>query len=194
MSLLDIVDSLDLGDDAEGMAEFMKAVYPLLFGAAYDQASDELPVDVSFDVTNPQIQKTIDKLATRIGGVPDTVKDLVRGIVGNALEGEEVTDAEGNTRTVIPSAKEIAARIREAGATDKVYRSVLIARTETATAMNLGATHAYEDAGVEKVEVLDGDGDEICASVNGTTQTLEWARSNPIGHPGCTRAFAPVVE
>jgi hypothetical protein len=70
----------------------------------------------------------------------------------------------------------------------------MIAQTETAVAFNTGAVLSYREAGIEKVEVLDGDEDEDCASVNGTTQTLEWAMDNPVAHPHCTRAFSPVVD
>jgi hypothetical protein len=45
--------------------------------------------------------------------------------------------------------------------------------------------------GVKEVEVLDGDDDEECASANGQIWTLEEASDNPLGHPNCTRAFAP---
>lgn len=189
--LLDQLDSLDLSDEADDMADFMRQIYPALFGAAYDEAGDVLPVEVSFDVTNPAIQKSINKLAERIKGVPDTVRDMVRTIVADALKGEY---DEGAGRVVVPSNKEIAARIRAQGDIQSEYRSQMIARTETATAMNLGATHAYEDAGIEQVEVMDGDDDAECAQANGQTWSLDDARANPIAHPNCTRAFAPVVN
>lgn len=188
--MLDRVDALDFSGEADDMAAFMREVYPLLFGAAYSEASDTLPVAVEYDVTNPRIQGQIEKLATRIKGVPDTVREMVRGVVAKALDGEY---DEGAGRVVVPSISEIAARIRAQGGIDTAYRARLIARTESATAMNLGHTYAYEDAGVSEVDVFDGDEDEPCASVNGTVQSLEWARENPIGHPNCTRAFGPRV-
>jgi hypothetical protein len=59
--------------------------------------------------------------------------------------------------------------------------------------MNVGAILSYREAGLEKVEVLDGDGDDICAEADGQIWTLEQAEANPLGHPGCTRSFAPIV-
>lgn len=189
--LLDQIDALDLSGDQDSMEAFMREVYPLLFGAAYDEASADLPVAVSYDVTNPAIQGQIDKLAKRIRGVPDTVKENVRSVVGQALEGEYNEDL---GRTVVPSNAEIAQRIRAAGVTDSEYRSRMIARTETATAMNLGHTFAYGDAGVSEVDVADGDDDGPCADANGQRWSLDDAQANPIEHPNCTRAFLPVLE
>lgn len=190
---LDAVDDEDMGDDADSMESFMRDQYPKLFGLSYDEANaaGNLPVSVTFDQTNPAIQKSIDKLATRIRGVADTTKDDIRGLVSKALEGS-YDDNLG--RTVIPSNKEIAQQIRDQGAISSVSRSDMIARTETATAMNLGATYAYEDAGVSEVDVMDGDDDEDCADADGQTWSLDDARDNPIAHPNCTRAFSPVVK
>lgn len=188
--LLDQIDALDLSGDQDSMEAFMREVYPLLFGAAYDEVSGDLPVQVEYDTTNPAIQRAIDKLATRVRGVSDTVRENIRNLVGTALEGEY---DEGAGRVVIPSNSEIAARIRAAGITDSEYRSRMIARTETGTAFNLGHTYAYEDAGVTEVEVMDGEDDPECAQANGAVWSLEDARDNPLGHPNCVRAFAPRV-
>jgi hypothetical protein len=190
---LDVVDDEDFDGDADSIEEFMRGIYPDIFSAAYDEVNGagSLPVEVAFDVTNPHVKKAIDKLATRIRGVADTTKDDIRGLVSKALDGEY--DA-GADRTVIPSNKEIAQRIRDQGDIDSVSRSEMIARTETATGMNLGATYAYEDAGVSEVDVMDGDDDEECASADGQTWSLDDARDSPIAHPNCTRAFSPVVK
>ncbi len=57
-----------------------------------------------------------------------------------------------------------------------------------------GAVVSYQEAGIKEVDVLDGDGDAICAQADGQRWTLEEAQANPLGHPGCTRAFSPVVD
>lgn len=188
--LLDSLDNLALDAEANGIEAFMRELYPLMFGAAYDEANEDLPVDVAYDTTNPAIQRTIDRLATRVRGVSDTVRENIRNLIGTALEGEYDEGAGG---VVIPSNAEIAARIRAAGITDSEYRSRMIARTETGTAFNLGHTYAYEDAGVSEVEVMDGEDDPECAQANGSVWSLEEARDNPLQHPNCVRAFAPRV-
>jgi SPP1 gp7 family putative phage head morphogenesis protein len=190
--LLDRLDSMDFGDDADAIEAFMREeIYPAIFGVAYDEANGmDLPISVEFDVTDPNVKKAIDKLATRIRGVADTTKDSIRSTVSKALEGEY---NEGAGRVIIPSNKEIAKRIREQGDIDSESRALTIARTETATGLNLGHTFAYEDAGVDQVEVMDGDDDEDCAAANGQIWSLDDARDNPIAHPNCTRSFAPYV-
>jgi gas vesicle protein len=137
-----------LGDDLAGI---MRPYYADLFGLAYDDANDVLPTQVSFDLSNPHIKKTIDGLAKRIKGVSATMKEDVRGWVERGTE-------EGLTT------KQIAEQIRSKAEDIGKSRSEMIARTESATAYNLGGIHAYEDGGISKVEVLDGDDDEDCSA------------------------------
>lgn len=73
------------------------------------------------------------------------------------------------------------------------WRLDRISRTETTAAYNLGSVAQYREAGVALVEVVDGDGDDICAQANGSLWTLEQAQSDPLGHPNCTRTFIPEV-
>ena len=73
-------------------------------------------------------------------------------------------------------------------------RAKTIARTEIANAQNTGTIARYQVAGVTRVRVYDGDYDELCDSLNGTIQTMDWAIANPTAHPNCTRSFAPIVE
>jgi len=91
------------------------------------------------------------------------------------------------------------------------WRSLTIARTETAFAYNEGAIQVYESAGVEYVELRDGHGclpqghdDEAPPAEPGAVGALQssrqadrqvWtrdmARAYPVGHPNCVRAFLP---
>lgn len=168
----------EMGDD---VAETMKPYYAQLFELSYDDAGSVIGDALDFDLSNPQVKKTLSSLAKQIKSVADTTRDEIRGLVGRATE-------EGW------SVGKLAAQIREHGDNMSKSRSLLISRTESGTGYNLGATLAYEQAGLSKVDVLDGDDDEACSSVNGTTQTLEWARANPLGHPNCTRAFLPHLD
>lgn len=165
---------------ADEVEATMRVYHKQLFSLAFEGASDELGIGIDFDLSNPRIKETLSGLAKRIRDVADTTRDEIRVLVGNATE-------EGW------SMEELAKRIREKGEISKRTRALTIARTETATATNTGAILAYETAGVKSVEVLDGDDDEDCASVNGQTWTLEEAMDNPIAHPNCTRAFAAIV-
>ena len=72
-------------------------------------------------------------------------------------------------------------------------RAKVIARTETANALNGGTASRYRASGITHVRIHDGTGDPECASVNGTTQTVDWFESNPINHPNCTMAASPIT-
>ena len=174
------VDAYDWDGVADDMAAALSEVYPDLFKLAYLAANADLPVSVSFDLKNPRVKDTIAELAKNIRGVSDSIKESARGVVDSGLDAGHST-------------QQIAKALREYGVTDSKSRSETIARTETATAYNRGATLAYRDAGVTRVRVLDGDFDEVCAGVDGQEWTLEEADANPIAHPNCTRAFVPIV-
>ncbi len=192
MALADqLLDGYDWDASKGRIEDLLKEAYPDIMALAYDQANgEELPVSVSFDVTNPRVQDTISGLAEKVRSVSDTTRQNIRDIIGTALAGEY---DENLDRTVVPSYQEIARRIREAGEIDSTSRSKTIARTETAVALNTGSLLAYRDAGLEQVTVLDGDDDPECSEANGSVWTLEEAEANPIAHPNCVRAFAPGV-
>lgn len=158
----------------------MKVYHQQLLSLAFENAEDELGIGIDFDLSNPRIKDTLSSLGKNVRSVMETTRDDIRRLVGEATE-------QGW------SMQELAKRIREKGEISSRSRALTIARTETATATNTGALLAYNEAGVKEVEVLDGDEDEDCASVNGQTWTVEEAMDNPIAHPNCTRAFAPIV-
>lgn len=69
-------------------------------------------------------------------------------------------------------------------------RAEVIARTETMFAYNSAAIDSYREFGVEQVEALDGDFDEVCAERNGQVFTLEEASAIE-DHPNGTLDWAP---
>jgi SPP1 gp7 family putative phage head morphogenesis protein len=73
-------------------------------------------------------------------------------------------------------------------------RAEVIARTETGRLYNEGACWHWKESGLVKyVEVIDGDGCDICSEINGQIWTIEQALNNPIEHPNCVREFYPVI-
>jgi hypothetical protein len=116
--------------------------------------------------------------------ISQTVRDHVRTVVSDAFD-------KGWTERQLSDAI--------TGPSFWINRSDLIARTETAFALNSGALDTYEGAGLEEVDVIDGTGclpdghNEAVAGVDGERWTTEKAREHRIGHPNCRRDFAPVV-
>lgn len=120
-------------------------------------------------------------LGQRIGSVNDTTRARLAGIIREGL-------AAGESR------EQIAARIQQVMTDWTPARSLTVARTEIASALNRGTIVAWETSGtVSGVRVRDGDGDERCAAANGQTWTLAQASAEPLGHPNCVRSFSPIM-
>lgn len=140
-----------------------------------------------WDNEDPFVQKELTGyVGDLINSIDGTTRDAVKELVTDALESgdfgtpEELGDA-------------IAELVQETFAGWADWRADTIARTETATAYNLGNLFGYRQAGVEEVEVSDGDEDEECAQADGQTWTLDEALANPVAHPNCERDFSPVL-
>lgn len=113
----------------------------------------------------------------------DDVATLIRGVLDEA---EGLTTAELGDK--------IAALVQEKFDGYADWRADRIARTETSIAYNYGNAFGYMQSGVTHVLISDGDDDEDCRKVDGTTQTIEWFLANPIAHPNCERDGAPVLS
>ena len=168
------------GSHAADLTRALGAVHESAIDRSADAVADglglsfQLPFDVRDDL--------LTELAGRIGGIADATRDDVRRIVQRALaDGASIDQLRDDLR----------------GLFTETYRnrSRTIARTESGTAYNLGSVASYRESGiVEQVRVHDGDDDEPCRSANGSAWSLDEAQANPIGHPNCIRAFAPLVE
>lgn len=174
-------DAADLlpADTSERITEALAPGWDAAVTAGADAAKGLLG---AFDLPMAEVQRVLDQLATRVTGITDTTREDIRRVVGDALQnGASIPDLQ----------------VALKGLFEETYkgRSESIARTESGNAYNAGSVLAYRESGlVSQVLVLDGNQDEACAAVAGSHQTLEWAASNLLAHPRCTRAMAPVVE
>lgn len=125
------------------------------------------------------LAKLMGKVGDRIKGIIDTTRDDVRGLIERGLN-------EGL------GAAELGDLI-EQHTTFGELRAETIARTETGTILNQAAAESYREFGVDKVRIIDGDGDDLCASADGQEWSLEEFESNPLGHPNCVRDAVPVI-
>src|SRR5262245_12259439 len=166
--------------DAEEMA--LQAVlgkwYARMLAGVQHLTEDAL--DLSFDLDDPTTRAYLAEAGANVQGITEGT----RAAVVSALQ-EGQAAGEG--------VSQLAARIQDLPAFAQA-RATVIARTEMAYAANYASVDSFRASGVvSHVDVLDGDQDEPCASANGSRWTLEQARDNPISHPNCARAFAPVV-
>lgn len=137
-----------------------------------------------WDASDPFTTKHVSGyIGDEITGVTTYTRERLVNVLFDAVEGDG-----------LPSMTELGGRMRDA--VDGAYilspdRALTIARTETATLLNIGQLAAYHQNGIENVDVTDGDDDEDCAEADGATWTIEEALDDPIAHPNCVRSFAP---
>jgi hypothetical protein len=124
------------------------------------------------------LAQVLDDGAARVVGINETTRTAVAEIVAQGVD-------QGM------GASELAAAIEAWSGWDE-YRAEMIARTETATAYNTAALASYRDSGMEYVQVLDGDGDDICAPWHDVVVSIGDA-PDPLGHPNCTRDILPYL-
>ena len=133
---------------------------------------------------DPWIMAVIDRLirmaADRVRRINRTTRDAIRDAIGRAV-------ADGET------IQGITAAVRDATAFDAA-RSELIARTETMQAYNASSIESYREFGVEMVEPIDGDQDEMCQErLDRGAVTLDEAMADE-DHPNGTLDWVPVLE
>lgn len=152
------------------------------YKSGIELAERRLRVDISFRLQRPAVQRYLDQIVTPFSknitsGISNRIRrQLSRGIA----EGESLSTLKKRVSKVFK------------GVTTK--RALLIARTETARAHNVGTIGGYRQSNIVKqVEVSDGlDFDAPCVQANGSKWSLELAETNPIQHPNCIRAFIPI--
>lgn len=164
--------------------ELQRLIEPIvesLHDMAADRVTAQLPAPGKAAPADPYkrtLQQVLRHAGARVKGINATTRREIAGIVRTGIR-EGVTAAE------------LGRRISEATTFDS-NRAETIARTETGTALNQAQVEAYRSHGVERVRVLDGTADEVCASANGQVWTLDEAAGAPLGHPNCVRDFVPV--
>lgn len=172
------------------MRKILTQEYVTLTEAAFDAVQGQLGVTLDFDLDERIIPKGV--IARRVTGVTNETKKAINSTIRQGID-------DG----VHPSV--IAKRMRDqlhgyAGLEDLTKsRAYTIARTETANAYNLGAIAGYRQSGiVRQLTTIDA---PTCGwtshddpdSANGKVVTLDQAAAQPISHPNCVRAFAPVA-
>ncbi len=116
------------------------------------------------------------ELGLRIKGINKTTRDLIAGLISDGF-------ADGL------SPAEVADTIEGSTAFSEL-RAETIARTETMFAYNAAALGTYGEFGVDRVEAIDGDEDEVCATRDGQTYSVEEAFGIE-DHPNGTLDWAP---
>lgn len=171
------------------LSRLMRSMYLNVAEATWDGVNTAgLLGTEAFEPNSPAVQRILSTGADRAVKITDATRNALRLALQQGLErGYSIQQiANGVPGDGFPGLKSLVTELYK-------NRARTIARTETATAINQSAAARYEAGGVAEVIVMDGDQDAACAAVNGSRQTTEWARSNPIAHPNCTRAMLPFI-
>lgn len=138
---------------------------------------------------NPFVVKFARKyIAERVTQISETTRDRLRDTIASVFEDAR----DGGDPVTVPG---IRSAIQDAFTEFSTQRAQLIARTETAIALNHGQLFGYLASGYSYVVVSDGDDfDEECAAADGQIWSIEYALSNPIEHPNCERSFTEISD
>lgn len=181
-------DLLTPKDDAE-LVKIIKRWYAAIAELSWETINLSLGVTVAFDLTDPSVSAALSKAGNNVIMISRTTREALREAL---VYGNE----HGWSIQQLVRGDENQPGIRQIVEQTYKNRATTIARTELGNAQNSVAIDRYGGAGVAEVRVLDNgddDDDEPCQILNGTTQTLAWAREHPLEHPNCTRAFVPVI-
>lgn len=187
---LPTVADLLLRTDETALRELFKSWSVEVCSASWGTWNLALGVDVAFEQSDPAVVAAVKQSGSRVTDINETTRDAIRGVLQTGAE-------QGWTIDQLVEGVGEDAGLRDVVAESYAGRSRAIARTELGMAQNVASFERYDSAGVKGVVVFDGgseDSDEDCNALNGTVQTLAWARANALGHPNCTRAFGPSFD
>jgi hypothetical protein len=124
----------------------------------------------------------VDNVGSRVVGINETTRQGIASVIETGL------GVDGDTRTI----GDLSGAIRGMGLFDEA-RAEVIARTETQFAFNTAALTSYKEYGVEMVQAIDGDFDEVCAERNGKVMPVLEAQDIE-DHPNGTLDWVPVRD
>lgn len=176
---------------AAAMAPVLRALVERVWG---DINEADVIGSVSLDSQAPLINSVLNNASSRVKAINDVTRSQINAALQEGINrGYSLRQvADGVDGDNFKGLRQIIRGLPHGP--DQQKRARLIARTEIRTAQNQTTAVRYKAAGVSMVEIRDGDEDEACAAVNGTTQSIDWYMNNPVAHPNCTRGATPIVE
>jgi HK97 family phage portal protein len=188
-SLVDI----DWQAEEDALRAILARFYDEAGGMAFAQASSLLGVEIAWDLANPNVNRVVTLLGTRIRAVAETTRqDVARTIADGLSEGQTLDQLADSVRGLL-------------GGESYKGRALTIARTESMTAYNSASVVGYQESGVvTQVELADNDkhtegygaSDGLtCAERNGLVVELEAvSRHIAAEHPNGSLAVLPIVQ
>jgi HK97 family phage portal protein len=184
---LPTVADLLLRTDEDYLHDLFRSFSLEICSASWETWNLALGTDIAFEQTDPAVVAALSQAGSRVSQIAETTRDAIRMVLQIGAE-------QGWTIDQLISGVGEAAGLRDVVAESYAGRARAIARTELGEAQQTASIGRYENTNVSEVVVFDGggeDSDDICNQLNGTVQTLGWARQNKLGHPHCVRCFGP---
>ena len=180
-------DELFTSDDRKQLETLIKRFYVEVIQLSWNNWNVALGVDVAFDLTDPSVTRALRMAGAHVREIEGTVKDAMK---------EALTYGNENGWSIDQLVRGDATQRGLRDIIDETYKnqSRAIARSELGQAQNAATAERYKEAGVQKVEILDGGADDsapACELANGQIWTVELFEANSLQHPNCSRAAAP---
>lgn len=132
--------------EADELGKVFLRWYTTFGVAGYDAVSEEIGVDLAWEVDGSIPGWVKDTVGRRVKGITETTRDTIRGYVERAI-------ADGSSMDAL--SRQLSDVVDAWGASGG--RAGVIALSESATAYNLSSVNGYRDSGlVDTVTVLDG--------------------------------------
>lgn len=189
-ALLPTVDQLALEIDGIKLVDVLQRYYLDIIQASWETWNVSIGIEAAFEQTDPAVVATLAQAGYQVRQIHETTRTAVQELLQYGAEQGWSLDqlVEGTADHV---------GLRNIIIETYTGRAKTIARTELGTAQQACAIDRYAAAGIDQIYVHDNgmdDSDPRCTALNGTTQSLDWARQNLLQHPNCVRCFAPYIE
>jgi hypothetical protein len=180
-------DELFDAEDGKQLATLIKRFYVEVIQLSWNSWNVALGVDIAFDLTDPAVTRALRMAGAHVREIEGTVKDAMK---------EALTYGNENGWSIDQLVRGDATQRGLRDIIDETYKnqSRAITRSELGQAQNAATAERYKEAGVQKVEILDGGADDsapACDLANGQIWTVELFEANSLQHPNCSRAAAP---
>lgn len=186
------------------LASEFQANYAQIGDATFQAVSDQLGVTVGWNLDDPYALALLDAGGTNAGLVDidgQTQDAIFQALQDGRDNGDGIPALMDRIQQYVSGDALYPGIAAEQGSDAAArYRAQVIARTETRNAQNLSSILAYQKSEiVGGVLVFDGDGcgwrsHDDPDIADGSQRTLDEAYNQPLAHPQCVRAFAPIVR
>jgi hypothetical protein len=185
----DIEDIYDADAEQAQLFVLLSARYRTLLKTIHEAVREEYDLDPdTFRLDDPSVRRVLEDCAERVVRIDETTREAIRETL---QEGQRRGYSLYQMANGVP--KDDYRGIE--GLFEETWkgRPETVARTEITHAQRTAALDRYAATGlVDRVRIIDGDYDSVCASRNGTVVPL--ADRPDLAHPNCRMVVSPILR